>query len=788
MEDKDTELLCKVTANHLFLAQFEPFRATLRSLRARNPDIARAILQTIVAQGGRFNSILWSHSCPSPALLTFLCTLELLEFNEPTSNLWSFDADTLKLRAEFLLYLYAVIFRVSESLKKGTDLEDPGGNGMNPDPPGELSGKDESLKDCLSVLERISEVGLTRLKPDLIEIDHRRENEGTSGSEIVVQEEEIMGLRRVFLENADVFDALCVNIQKQVSWIEGENSAMALALRTTVKHNDAGEKVLKLIQRSVQISHLDAMKDCLEKDDVDGAVSHIRFLNFDYGVEEKEHRLVLHDILKRVLPVKDDYGDAWLASRHKLLSVFREALSSCCARLVQMIQAIQDELLFAEMEILRTCDSEHITLPLLRLQNFIRELKPDTDSNERARLLDTAVSSCMREMYHYARVSGLHVLECVMHTALSALRKEELQEASSVLLLFPRLQPLVAVLGWDLLSGRTTLRRKLMQLLWTSKSQEFRLQDSPRYCSKLNEVSCVEHLCDLLCYRLDLASFVSSVNSGQSWSSKSSLLLYGSERTEQGNEDIKWDPFVENFVLERLSVQSPLRVLFDVVPSIKFQDAIELISMQPITSTLAAWKRVQDIELMHMRYALESAVLSLGAMEDDTSVGEGKGNANMCYLKDLKSHLDAINNVPRKIFMVNIIISLLHMDGLYLYSASSTSSRNSSEMPTTSIGKQFEAPTQDSVNETAVLFIRQLLDILRHNIPSSEKENARDENISSGGKEALEWRILNARHFIEDWEWRLSILQCLLPLSERQWRWKEALTVLRAAPSKLLNL
>lgn len=50
--------------------------------------------------------------------------------------------------------------------------------------------------------------------------------------------------------------------------------------------------------------------------------------------------LVLHDILKRVLPMKDDYGDAWLASRHKLLSVFREALSSCCARLVRMIQVL----------------------------------------------------------------------------------------------------------------------------------------------------------------------------------------------------------------------------------------------------------------------------------------------------------------------------------------------------------------------------------------------------------------------------------------------------------------
>lgn len=138
--------------------------------------------------------------------------------------------------------------------------------------------------------------------------------------------------------------------------------------------------------------------------------------------------------------------------------------------------------------------------------------------------------------------------------------------------------------------------------------------------------------------------------------------------------------------------------------------------------------------------------------------------------------------------MVNIIISLLHMDGLSLNSTSSTSSRNLSELPTTSSVKQLEAPTQDSVNETVVLFIRQLLDILRHNIPSSEKDNAQDENISSVGKEALEWRILNARRFIEDWEWRLSILQCLLPLSERQWRWKEALTVLRAAPSKLLNL
>ncbi|CAH9122192.1 unnamed protein product [Cuscuta epithymum] len=784
MDDKDTELLCRVTANHLFLAQFEPFRATLRSLRSRNPDIARAILQTIIAKGGRLDSILYSHSCPSPAFLSFLCTLELLEFNQPTSNLWSFDADTLKLRAEFFLYLQVVIVKILENCKKDKDSEGGGGSAINHENFEYMRGE---LGGCLTVLERISALALNRLRPDLIETDDKGENEGTCGIDIMLEEEEIMSLGRVFLENDDVFQALCVNIQKQVSGTDGENSAMAITSRTKVKSEAVEEKVLKLIQKSVQISHLDAMKECLVKDDVDGAVSHIRFLNLDYGIEE-EHCQVLRDILKRIMPMKDEYGDTWLASRCKLLSVYGEALSSRCARLVQMIQAVQDELLLAEIETLRSSGSRHIPFPLLRLQNFVGELKTDTGSSERARLLNTATGSCLREMYHYARISGLHVLDCVMNTAISSVRKQELQEASNVLLLFPRLQPLVAVLGWDLLSGKTTMRRKLMQLLWTSKSQEFYLQDPLHYSSKLNEVSCVEHLCDLLCYRLDLASFVASVNSGLSWSLKSSLLLYGNEHPEKGNEGIKWDSFVENLVLERLSVQSPLRVLFDVVPRIKFQDAIELISMQPISSTLAAWKRVQDIELMNMRYALESAVLAVGTMEKDLCVEEGKEGTSMCHLKDLKSHLDAINNIPRKILMVNITISLLHMDGLSLGSEVSTSSKSLSELPTTSSGGNSDTAAPDSVNETVVLFIGQLLDILQHNIASSEKESSWYENISSSGKDALEWRILNARHFIEDWGWRLSILQCLLPFSERQWKWKEALAVLRAAPSKLLNL
>ncbi|CAL9031403.1 unnamed protein product, partial [Prunus brigantina] len=89
-----------------------------------------------------------------------------------------------------------------------------------------------------------------------------------------------------------------------------------------------------------------------------------------------------------------------------------------------------------------------------------------------------------------------------------------------------------------------------------------------------------------------------------------------------------------------------------------------------------------------------------------------------------------------------------------------------------------------------VSFTGKLLDILHHCLPSTitELDHALSDGVSRGGRQALEWRASIAKHFIEEWEWQLSILQRLLSLSERQWQWKEALTVLRPAPSRLLNL
>lgn len=139
-----------------------------------------------------------------------------------------------------------------------------------------------------------------------------------------------------------------------------------------------------------------------------------------------------------------------------------------------------------------------------------------------------------------------------------------------------------------------------------------------------------------------LSRTIACVNSGRSWSSKPSLPWSGRETTAIGEEDNQFDSFVGNFVLEWLSVQSSLRVLFDVVLGIKSQNAIELISMQPILSNLAARKGMKDVE-----------VLALGTMEksimDET---EGYYQEAIYYLKSMRNHMEAIGSIPRKFLMV----------------------------------------------------------------------------------------------------------------------------------------
>ncbi|KAA3489962.1 Zinc finger FYVE domain-containing 26 [Gossypium australe] len=771
--DKETELLSRLAANHLNLAQFEPLRATLLALRTKNPELALAILQTIVANSGRFENIAWSPSCPSPALLTYLSTLELLQFNNPTS-IWSFDPDTLRLRAEFLLLVQVLIDKVSASLRRDVDLDkiekekETESEGFEEEKP-ELLDRSDDLKegngelgDCVRVLDRFLELGMRRLRPDVVmeggDADADGEEEQKAVLEkVLIEEEEMVCLRNVIMDYADLFDALCENIQRQLKGLDGDDSGMAIMVRreekVTVDSFDEEHKgVLSLIQMSVQSAHLDAIKEYLKGGDIEGVVSRIRFLHLGYGVEDDVYRTILRDLLKRVLSEKERFGVSRHSTEEKLLQIYGEALSSNCRHLVQMIQVIHDELLVEEVEMYRSLDNNQIPPPLEHFHKYLVELKTNADLNNKHWPLSMAASSCMRDLFHFARISGLHVLECVMNTVLSAIKRENIEEATD--------------------------------------SHVFQLEESPLYGNRSDEVSCVEHLCDQLCYHLDIASFVACVNSGQPWSSKFSLLLSRHENIVSGSEDAKLDTFVENFVLERLSVQSPLRVLFDAVPSIKFQDAIELISMQPIASTLEGWKRVQDIELMHMRYALESTVLALGAMGSSMTGEKETHQVALCHLQDLKNHLASIKNIPRRILMVNVIISLLHMDDISLNLTHCASPGSLFKQSVECGSEHIDLTIYEGGNKMAISFTGLLLDIVRHSLPSSttEEEHASTDGLSMSGRQALEWRISMGKRFIEDWEWRLSILQRLLPLSERPWSWKEALTILRAAPSKLLSL
>lgn len=305
--DKETELLLRLAANHLYLAQFEPLRATLLALRARNSDLALAVLQTIVANSGRFDNVLWSRSCPSPALLTFLSTVELLQFNNSTS-LWTFDRDALRLRVEFLLLIQILIDKVSDSSKRDDDLD---GSDLHKDVGADFStGKQESVDrredvgegeaesgKCVSVLRSISGLAIDRLRPDVVRGGGQLDENKSVSAAGLIEERGLRCLKRVILDYADVFQALCENIQKQLRASEAFDSGMSMVVKAgkmvEVGVFEEGERnIFTLILRTVQVTHLDAMKEFLKIRDIEGAILHGRFLHLDYGVEEADYRFV----------------------------------------------------------------------------------------------------------------------------------------------------------------------------------------------------------------------------------------------------------------------------------------------------------------------------------------------------------------------------------------------------------------------------------------------------------------------------------------------------------------
>lgn len=186
----------------------------------------------------------------------------------------------LKLRSEFLLYVHIVSSKILRTIE--------GGVVKNFD---EGSARNEELR----VLELLSELGLSRLRPDLV-ASEETEEVGSRG----LGEAELMVLRESVLENSDIYHVLCANIGEQVGCVEAEDSGvLAIALRKGVRRGEEKEEeLLRLVQKCVQTTHLDAMRQCLENSDEDGAILHVRFLHLDRGVEETEYR---YDYFRRRL-------------------------------------------------------------------------------------------------------------------------------------------------------------------------------------------------------------------------------------------------------------------------------------------------------------------------------------------------------------------------------------------------------------------------------------------------------------------------------------------------------
>ncbi|EEE54912.1 hypothetical protein OsJ_02440 [Oryza sativa Japonica Group] len=667
--EREAALLARVAANHLYLGQFEALRAALLSLRRRaDPGLAAGFLRAVVAAGGRVPGVLWSAppACPSPSHLAWLTALELAAL--PSTP----NPEALRLKAEFLVLLQHV-------------ADDPAATGA----------------EARGTLSRLLDLGVARLKR---EVEGGGEA-GVGAEEVAVSQEDLTGLWGVFLDKAELFDALCSGVSRQVALDSG-----------------LGTDVLLWLRRSVQLAHLDAMKSLVAAGDLEGATGHLRFLCLDHGVEEDEYKIALGDLVRRGWPKPSNYGGTWFESHDRIIKMFGSALQSSTPQLVQLIQLILDDILSEEIEDHGASDANWMPLPFKKFMETL-SLERGAYLDDKT-MLNRAITSCKKDLYHYSRISGKHVLEVVMETVLSLIKREQLQEAANAISMFPLLQPLVAVLGWDIL--------KVLIL-------------------------------------------------GANGILRNSLLFTQQEQDSDVNSTEILDPFVENLILERLAVQTPIRVLFDVVPGIKFQDAIELVGMQPLSSTTAIWKRMHDIELMHMRYALQSAALSLGEMEKSAIDGnEHHYQIALSYLREMQSFMEAIKSTPRKIYMVSIVLSLLHMDDSIKLSEVAPSECSVSH-------ECFDSNVESEEKNMVTSFVGLLLDILRHNL-MLDMDNQSSMGLSPAGRQALEWRFKHAKHSIEDLDWRLSVLQRLPPLSERQWSWKEALVLLRAAPSKLLNV
>lgn len=156
-----------------------------------------------------------------------------------------------------------------------------------------------------------------------------------------------------------------------------------------------------------------------------------------------------------------------------------------------------------------------------------------------------------------------------------------------------------------------------------------------------------------------------------------------------------------------------------------------------------------------------------------------------------------------QVWLMNIIISLLHLDKLEVQPPITKDSPISVKAVVEPGDSQAEPKKSEKLS--AITFIENILTMLQQCRPlpgldleprstSSRSGLSKRGSISSfgfpgkAGKKAWMKQAERVDHFVDDWNWRLGVLQRLSPSYQRPWQWREALAVLRAAPSTLLNM
>lgn len=89
-----------------------------------------------------------------------------------------------------------------------------------------------------------------------------------------------------------------------------------------------------------------------------------------------------------------------------------------------------DDILSEEIEDHGASDANWMPLPFKKFMETL-SLERGAYLDDKT-MLNRAITSCKKDLYHYSRISGKHVLEVVMETVLSLIKREQLQEAANV--------------------------------------------------------------------------------------------------------------------------------------------------------------------------------------------------------------------------------------------------------------------------------------------------------------------------------------------------------------------